>query len=104
MKNYELDILLSSDTYIFNIKSFSYIHLGVLTIEYTVAQSSILTTGSGPENAVDNIDNTCAWTEYGAGNYWRILFNETLTVKRVELRLKGGACLKLNKMLEIFYL
>lgn len=76
----------------------------MLTIEYTVAQSSILTTPNGPDIAVDNIDYTCALTEYGAGNYWRILFNETLSVKRVELRLKGGACLKLNKMLEIFYL
>uniref|UniRef100_A0A8W8N074 EGF-like domain-containing protein n=1 Tax=Magallana gigas TaxID=29159 RepID=A0A8W8N074_MAGGI len=42
---------------------------GVLTIEYTVAQSSILATPNGPENAVDNIDYTCAVTEYGAGNY-----------------------------------
>lgn len=93
---------MSSDTYIFNIKSFSFIRLGVLTIEYTVAQSSISATPNGPENAVDNIDYTCAWTEYGAGNYWSIKFNETLTVKSVELQLKGGERLRLNKILEIF--
>lgn len=73
----------------------------MLTIEYTVSQSSILTPNR-PENAVDNIDYTCAVTEYGAGNYWRIQFNETLTVKSVELKLKGGERLRLNKILEIF--
>lgn len=36
MKNYEFDILLSSDIYIFNIKLFLFIYLGVLIIEYIV--------------------------------------------------------------------
>lgn len=82
---------------------FSFYHLGVLTIEYTVAQSSISITPKWPENAIDNITNTCALTGYGAGNYWRILFKETITVKSVKLRLNGGERLRLNTMLEIFY-
>lgn len=66
---------------------------GVLTfVEYKVSQSSFITPQNAPENAVDNNDGTCAATEYGTDNYWRIHFNQTLTVKSVELRLKGGAC------------
>lgn len=91
--------------YIFSIfESFSLIYLGVLTIEYTVAQSSSLLTINGPENAVDNSDFTCAAKDYGAGNYWRIQFNQTHTVKSVEVQLKGGASLNTDKMLEIFFL
>lgn len=67
----------------------------VLTfVGYKVSQSSLLRSQNGPENALDNDDTTCAVTEYGVGNYWRIQFNQTLTVKSVELRLKGGACLE----------
>lgn len=74
----------------------SVIHLtyfteGVLTfVGYKVSQSSHKNAQNGPENAVDDDDTTCTATEYGAGNYWRIQFNQTLTVKSVELRLKGG--------------
>lgn len=57
---------------------------------YNVSQSSRPLTQNGPENALDNNDTTCAVTEYGAGNHWKIQFNQTLTVKSVELRLKGG--------------
>nr|XP_034311642.1 uncharacterized protein LOC105330922 isoform X1 [Crassostrea gigas] len=55
-----------------------------------VSQSSGSSIQNGPESAFDNSDDTCAVTNYGAGNYWRIQFNQTLTVKSVELRLKGG--------------
>lgn len=64
----------------------------MLTIAYTVAQSSRIPTMYGPENAVDNNDSTCASTDSGEGNYWRIQFNQTLTVESVALRLKGGEC------------
>lgn len=63
-------------------------------VGYKVSQSSLRTVENGAENAVDNDDSTCAVTKYGAGNYWRIQFNQTLTVKSVELRLKGGSFLK----------
>lgn len=63
-------------------------------VAYKVLQSSLLTSQNGPENAVNNDDATCAGTKYGPDNYWRIQFNQTFTVKSVELRLKGGACLK----------
>lgn len=59
-------------------------------VGYKVSQSSLRIAQHGAENAVDNNDSTCAVTSYGAGNYWRIQFNQTLTVKSVGLRLKGG--------------
>lgn len=59
-----------------------------------VSQSSRLFIQNGPERALHNSDGTCAVTNYGAGNYWRIQFNQTLTVKSVELRLKGGEYLE----------
>lgn len=59
-------------------------------VGYKVSQSSLRTVQNGAENAVDNDDSTCVVTKYGAGNYWRIQFNQTLTVKSVELQLKGG--------------
>lgn len=59
-----------------------------------VSQSSRSSIQNGPESALDNSDDTCAVTNYGAGNYWRIQFNQTLTVKSVELRLKGGEYLE----------
>lgn len=61
---------------------------------YNVAQSSISITQNGAANAVDNSDDTCAVTDHGKGNYWRIQFNQPLTVDSVELRLKGGEYLK----------
>eukprot|EP00105_Crassostrea_gigas_P014495 XP_011431172.2 PREDICTED: uncharacterized protein LOC105330928 [Crassostrea gigas] len=57
---------------------------------YNVAQSSISLTQNGPANALDNNNRSCAVTNYGKGNYWRIQFNQTLMVDSVELRLKGG--------------
>lgn len=69
----------------------TYFTKGVFSfVGYNVTQSSRLLIGNGPENAVDNKDSTCAETEYGEGNYWRIQFNQTLTVESVALRLKGG--------------
>lgn len=59
-------------------------------VGYKVSQRSLRIAQHGAENAVDNNDSTCAVTSYGAGNYWRIQFNQTLTVKSVGLRLKGG--------------
>lgn len=61
---------------------------------YNVAQSSISITQNGPANALDKSDETCAVTNYGKGNYWRIQFNQTLTVGSVELGLKGGEYLE----------
>ena len=40
--------------------------------------------------AVDDDQNTCAVTERGVNEYWRIQFNQTITVKGMALRLKGG--------------
>ena len=40
--------------------------------------------------AVDDNHDTCAVTEKGVYGYWRIQFNQTLTVKGMSLRLKGG--------------
>ena len=40
--------------------------------------------------AVDDDQNTCAVTEKGVNEHWRIQFNQTLTVKGMLLRLKGG--------------
>lgn len=59
-------------------------------VGYNVSQSSRSSTQNKPENAVDNSIDTCAVTNYGKGNYWRIQFNQTLRVDSVELRLKGG--------------
>lgn len=63
----------------------------VTFLGHNVWQSSFQ---NGPENAVDNDGTTCAVTRYGVSNYWRIQFNQTLTVKSVELRLRGGACVE----------
>lgn len=69
----------------------TYFTKGVLTfVGYKFSQSFQLTPQNGPENAVDNDDATCAVTENSAGNFWRIQFNQTLTVKSLELQLKGG--------------
>ena len=57
---------------------------------YNVSQSSVLRPLNGPEMAVDNDYNSCAVTEKGVNGYWRIQFNQTLTVKGMILRLKGG--------------
>eukprot|EP00105_Crassostrea_gigas_P014490 XP_011431165.1 PREDICTED: uncharacterized protein LOC105330923 [Crassostrea gigas] len=59
-------------------------------VRYNVSQSSRLPIQNGPENALDNSDDTCAVTDYGKGNYWRIQLNQTLTVDSMELHLKGG--------------
>lgn len=59
-------------------------------VGYNVSQRSRSPIQNGPENAVDNNVRTCASTDYGADNYWTIKFNQTLTVKSVELSLKGG--------------
>ena len=40
--------------------------------------------------AVDDDQNTCAVTEKGVNEHWRIQFNQTLIVKGMLLRLKGG--------------
>uniref|UniRef100_K1QSD4 Multiple epidermal growth factor-like domains 10 n=1 Tax=Magallana gigas TaxID=29159 RepID=K1QSD4_MAGGI len=58
-------------------------------VRYNVSQSSRLPIQNGPENALDNSDDTCAVTDYGKGNYWRIQLNQTLTVDSMELHLKG---------------
>ena len=59
---------------------------------YNVYQSSVSRALNGPEEAaVDDDDvNTCAVTEKGVNEYWKIQFNQTLTVKGMVLRLKGG--------------
>lgn len=61
---------------------------------YNVSQSSGSLSQNGPENALDNKNITCAVTEYGKDNYWRIQFYQTLTVDSVELSLKGGVYLE----------
>lgn len=63
-------------------------------VGYKVSQSSLTAVQFGAENAVDYNEFTFAITKYGAGNYWKIQFNQTLTVKSLELRLKGGSCLE----------
>ena len=40
--------------------------------------------------AVDNDQGTCAKTEKGVNEHWRIQLNQTLTVQGMLLRLKGG--------------
>ena len=57
---------------------------------HNVSQSSIHRALNGPEMAVDDDQNTCAVTKKGVNGYWRIQFNQTLTVKGMALRLKGG--------------
>ncbi|XP_078318261.1 tyrosine-protein phosphatase Lar-like isoform X2 [Crassostrea virginica] len=57
---------------------------------YNVSQSSIYRPLNGPHMAVDDDQNTCAVTEKGLNEHWRIQFNQTLTVKGMLLRLKGG--------------
>lgn len=71
---------------------------------YNVTQSFTSLTHNGPANAVDNSEDTCAVTNYGKGNYWRIQFNQTLTVDSVELRLKGGEYLEYKKVRKYFKL
>nr|XP_022313219.1 uncharacterized protein LOC111118178 isoform X1 [Crassostrea virginica] len=63
----------------------------VLSIpSHNVSQSSVHRPLYGPHMAVDNDRDTCAVTERGVNEYWRIQFNQPLTVKGMLLRLKGG--------------
>ena len=57
---------------------------------YNVSQSSIYRPLDGPKLAVDGDVNTCAVTEKSVNGYWRIQFNQTLTVKGMILRMNGG--------------
>ena len=57
---------------------------------YNVSQSSVFRAHNGPHMAVDDDETTCSVTHKGVKEYWRIQFNQTLTVKGMFLRLKGG--------------
>nr|XP_022319538.1 uncharacterized protein LOC111122205 isoform X1 [Crassostrea virginica] len=57
---------------------------------HNVSQSSDNRPLNDAEMAVDDDQNTCAVTERGVNEYWRIQFNQTITVKGMALRLKGG--------------
>ena len=58
---------------------------------YNVSQSSVLRAYNGPHMAVDeHNETTCSVTKKGVNGYWRIQFNQTLIVKGMFLRLKGG--------------
>ena len=62
---------------------------------YNVSQNSVHRPLNGPYMAVDDDHDSCAVTEKGVNGYWRIQFNQTLTVKGMILRLKGGMFLLL---------
>ncbi|XP_056019632.1 uncharacterized protein LOC125670753 isoform X2 [Ostrea edulis] len=64
---------------------------GVLSfVGYSVSQSSHPVPLNGPHSAVDEDITSCATTNKGVGEYWKIQFNQSLTVAGVQLRLKGG--------------
>ena len=57
---------------------------------HTLSQSSVDPPLNGPDKAVDDDQSTCVVTKKGVNEYWRIQFNQTLTVKGMLLGLKGG--------------
>ncbi|XP_062584088.1 uncharacterized protein LOC134245857 isoform X2 [Saccostrea cucullata] len=57
---------------------------------YEVSQSSVPFPQNGPNIPLDDDDVTCAVTNKGTGEYWKIQFNQSLTIAGVYLRLKGG--------------
>ena len=57
---------------------------------YNVSQSSVDRPPNGPHMAVDDERKTCSVTQKGVMEYWRIKFNQTLTVKGMLLTFKGG--------------
>ena len=66
---------------------------------HNVSQSSVDRPLNGPEMAVDDDQSTCAVTEKGVNEYWRIQFYKPPTVKGMLLRLLGGEFL----FLELLY-
>ena len=58
---------------------------------YNVSQSSVDRPLNGPHMAFnDDNDTSCSVTKKGVKEYWRIQFNQKLTVKGMFFRLKGG--------------
>ncbi|XP_061181077.1 receptor-type tyrosine-protein phosphatase epsilon-like [Saccostrea echinata] len=59
-------------------------------VGYIVEQSSAAYPFTRAHSPIDDDNTTCAVTKKRVGEYWRIQFNQSLTIAGVYLRLKGG--------------
>lgn len=57
---------------------------------HIASQSSDALPQNGATSAIDDDMETCSETKNGAGEYWQIHFNQSLTVAGVSFRLNGG--------------